>query len=67
MFFLIKFFKPFFVDENEEKLLGKFPRFNAQIVDLEKKIQKVLETSISFILFTKFKIKMYFYKFLSRK
>lgn len=48
MFFLIKFFKPFFVDENEENLLGKFPRFNAQIVDLEKKIQKVLETSISF-------------------
>ena len=46
--FSIKFFKSFFVDENEEKSVGKFPRFNSQIIDLEKKIQKVMETSINF-------------------
>jgi RNA recognition motif-containing protein len=40
----VKFFEPFFADENEKKLIGKFPRFNSQIVDLETKIHRVLET-----------------------
>ena len=43
--YCFKFFKQFFADENDEKSVGKFPRFNSQIVDLEKKIQKALETS----------------------